>query len=182
MLQTRFVLLVENFMIRRKSITTILRLMSSVSQCFRAVAARSCVNLQTSQFRSLGTCGETLCLPDGFLVVGLLDLSAIGRFFGVHPHNIWCALFRLNYKLLHHDIVCVAWVTSEAFFRKFKPLGNLMRLVFRCLDTLGNAIGHPMPGLDYPGLGHRIEELIETGLLMIWHLEFSIGRPTCFFA
>ena len=35
-----------------------------------------------------------------------------------------------------------------------------------------------MPGLGSPGLGHRIEKLFATRLLMIWHLEFAIGRPT----
>ena len=42
----------------------------------------------------------------------------------------------------------------------------------------GNAIGRQKPGLDSPGLGHRIEELLATGLLMIWHLDFAIGRRT----
>ena len=43
---------------------------------------------------------------------------------------------------------------------------------------LGNAIGRPMPGLGSPGQRHRMEECFATSLLMCWHLEFSIGRPT----
>ena len=44
--------------------------------------------------------------------------------------------------------------------------------------NLGNAIGHPMLGLDSPHLCHRFVELYTTRLLMIWHLEFAIGPPT----
>ena len=41
----------------------------------------------------------------------------------------------------------------------------------------GHAIGHPMPGLDSLGLGHRIDELFATGLLMIctWNVQ-SVAR------
>ena len=53
-----------------------------------------------------------------------------------------------------------------------------MRLVFWCLDTFGNAIGRPMLALGSFGLGHWIEERFATSFLMIWHMEFSIGRPT----
>ena len=39
-------------------------------------------------------------------------------------------------------------------------------------------IGRPMLGLDYPGLGYRIEDFVATGLLVVGHLGFAIGRPT----
>ena len=34
-----------------------------------------------------------------------------------------------------------------------------------------------MPGLESLGLGNRIGEPRATGLLMIWHQEFTVGRP-----
>ena len=32
--------------------------------------------------------------------------------------------------------------------------------------------------LDSPGMGHRIEELFATSLLVLGHLGSAIGRPT----
>ena len=45
-------------------------------------------------------------------------------------------------------------------------------------EHLGNAIGHPMPGLGSTGLGRWIEDLFATSLLVLGHLGFAIGRPT----
>ena len=99
MLQTRFVLVNENFSPVTAS-PKLPRMMIAVSSCIRAVPARN-----SSSFRELADftiriflkmC-ETLCLPGGFLVFGLLDTSATnGRSvdcFGAHPHIIRCFLF-----------------------------------------------------------------------------------------
>ena len=48
----------------------------------------------------------------------------------------------------------------------------------QCLENVGNAIGRPMLGLGSPSLGHRIAEFCASSLLMCWHLECAIGRPT----
>ena len=78
MLQTRF-FLVETFAIRRFRITKFLRMMSTVSSCFRAVlhGARTVfVSLLIAHFGFLGKCSKTLCLPISLPFFGPLDLSA----------------------------------------------------------------------------------------------------------
>ena len=83
MLQTRFVLFIENSMIRRCNIANfkLLRMMNTVplllpGRFLHGARAVFFVTLQTSQFGLVGKCVETLCLPVGLLVFGLLDLSA----------------------------------------------------------------------------------------------------------
>ena len=80
MVQTRFVVFIENFMIRRQSVTIFCLMMNTVSSRFRAVPAWSsgtlCELTRTSQFGSSEKCVKTLCLPAGLLVFGVLDLSA----------------------------------------------------------------------------------------------------------
>ena len=111
-LQTRFVLLIQNFTIRRYRVTKF-AWVNAVTSSFRTVPARSAVvfvSLQTSHFGSLGKCVTTLCLPVGLLVFGFSDISAIvkkiGRlFYRSHPHINRCFLFWLNHSWFHHDIV-----------------------------------------------------------------------------
>ena len=64
------------------------------------------------------------------------------------------------------------------FFRKIEATLALHATGLSVLGHLGIAFRRTMLGLGYPGLGHRIEELFVTSLLMIWHLEFAIGPPT----
>ena len=59
-------------------------------------------------------------------------------------------------------------------------LSNPTLLVLSPLDfwwELGNTIGHPTPGVDVLGHGHRIFEPFATGLRVPGHLGNAIGRP-----
>ena len=107
------------------------------------------------------------------LVFGLLDLSAIERraYDCSSKLTLKSSVFSgFTLRLFHHDIVRGGRFTRDAFFAKLKRLWNLLRPV-SVPRHLGNAIGRPMSGLGFPSLGHRIEELRATGLLMIWHIQ-----------
>ena len=69
-------------------------------------------------------------------------------------------------------------VTRSGLLRKVEVTLELYATSLPVPGHLGNATGRLMSGRGSPGLGHRIEELFATGLLMISHLEFAIGRPT----
>ena len=78
MLQTRFVIFAEIFVIRRKSIPKLLWMMNTVSSRFWATPARSSGSLReltnfTVQIFQKNA--KSLCLPIGLLVFGLLDLN-----------------------------------------------------------------------------------------------------------
>ena len=67
----------------------------------------------------------------------------------------------------------------EAFFKKLKLCWKTLCDRSPGAWTRGEMhFGRPLPGLGSPGVGHRIGKLFAAGLLMRWHLEFAIGRPT----
>ena len=75
MLQTRFVIFAEIFVIRRKSMPKLLWMMNTVSSRFWATHARSSGSLRELTNSPDPENAKSLCLPIGLLVFGPLDLN-----------------------------------------------------------------------------------------------------------
>ena len=113
MLQTRFVLLIENSMIRRHSITRVLWMMNTVSARFHSGLSRSSGNLcELTDFtirilrKMAYNIGTVSWLASVRSLGPFRENKKIGwLFFGTHPHLIKCFLFRLDCRLSHHDTV-----------------------------------------------------------------------------
>ena len=171
MLQTNFFLLIENFMTRRYSITAFcrrwIRSLRALGR-FLHEARAVFVSLQTSHFGYLGKCVKTLCLSGGLLVFGLLNLSAnTGRLVDSSSEH----------TLISSGVVPVDSTVGPTLVRR--EVHQVEAQTFRdgSLDAWTGGICSRSPDA-WPGLGHRIEDLFETGLLVFGHLGFAIGRPT----
>ena len=125
------------------------------------------MSLQTSQFGSLGR-SEKKAVPAKWLAcvwfLGLffaINGRSVGSSFGAHPqhHQVFSLLAQLQAVPPRH---CVSrGFNREAFFGKEKAAPYVTSLPVP--GHLGHAIGRPTHGMDPPGLGHRIEELLATG-------------------
>ena len=89
-----------------------------------------------------------------------------------------CFPFRLNCRLVHHDIAQVGVLSREAFFEKLQPLWNLVPLVSQCLDTWELVL---MTHLRTSGLRQETDCLVElyTHLWCLDQINFinRVGMP-----